>query len=322
MKYFFPLLLILAAGCAQSKVSAPAEPPKPKTTVPEPAATVIETPKPVDTPAVIEPAKVNVTHSIPEKFTLDVKFPTPPPDLSKFIRDPAPPPLPPAPNPNPNPPPEIELSLPAVIAGDVGAFIVVTAVTNCAEVEFYPLDSGLAVFPRKMLNSETATVVTATVPGDYRILAYTAMGNIPSAPVLTIVRVGHAPQPPPGPAPNPNPGPVPPPPAPTPGIETAAQLWIIVVDDITRRQQATAAILADPIWNSFRTAGHKVRFYNITDPAAENYKSQLAANGGQPVLVIMSIANNHWLNKDPADLKLQATPAGLQNLVNKYTGKQ
>lgn len=217
-------------------------------------------------------------------------------------------------------PPEIELTLPDIIPGDPGTFITVNAVTNCAEVEFFALDKGLAVFPRKMLTTATATVVTAVQPGDYRLLAYTAMGDVPSAPVQTIVRVGHAPQPLPVP-PGPQPPPVPPPPAPTPGIETASQLWIVVVDDITRRQPATAAILADPIWRSFMAAGHQYRQYDTADPKSKDFKTQLDANGGQPVIVLMSRANNHWLNKNPDDLKLPATPAGVQALVNKYTGK-
>lgn len=232
-----------------------------------------------------------------------------------------PPPTPPSPAPTPPTAPFLTVDNYSV---DVGEVAVIVPQTNCPEVKYFAIDKGLTVLPRKYLNTDTDMLAWGMTPGDFRMAAYSAMnGELTDPVVFTITVMGHAPQPPPGPQPVPPAPvpPVPPPPDPAPGIETAAQLWLVVVDDITRRQPATAAILADPIWFTFQSQGHKFRKYNITDPDAKNFQTQLTANGGQPVLVIMSAANNHWLNKDPADLKLPATPTGLQALVNKYTGK-
>ncbi len=111
-----------------------------------------------------------------------------------------------------------ELALPLSVRGDVGSFIKVSAVTNGAEVRWFPASSGLNVFPGELLRDTRSTVVTATNAGQYRLIAYTALGDMPSDPAETLVVVGNAPAPAPtpGPSPNPQPGPnpnpVPPPP--------------------------------------------------------------------------------------------------------------
>ena len=105
-----------------------------------------------------------------------------------------------------------DLKLPAEVRGEVGSFVTILAETSGKVVKFYPLDSGLSVFPPALLANAKATVVVAAKPGRYRMLAYTAMGDQPSEPAVCTVVIGGD-VPPPAPTP-PAPGPTPP--APTP----------------------------------------------------------------------------------------------------------
>lgn len=95
-----------------------------------------------------------------------------------------------------------DLKLPAEVRGEPAAFVTVLAETSGKSVKFYPLDPGLSVFPAALLSNPKATVVTAAQPGRYRILAYTASGDIPSDPVLCTVVIGGA-TPPPAPVDDP-----------------------------------------------------------------------------------------------------------------------
>lgn len=95
-----------------------------------------------------------------------------------------------------------KVELPAEIKGEVGSFIAVRPKTDGKLVRYYSLDSGLNSFPAELLSDPTATVVTAPKPGRYRLLAYTALGDRPSDPVIvTIVVGGAAPPTPPVPTP-------------------------------------------------------------------------------------------------------------------------
>lgn len=88
-----------------------------------------------------------------------------------------------------------KLELPAEVRGEPGAFISVVAKTDGKRVRYYSLDAGLNSFPAELLSNPAATVVTASQPGRYRLLAYTALGDVPSDPVIVTVIVGE-PQPP------------------------------------------------------------------------------------------------------------------------------
>lgn len=101
-----------------------------------------------------------------------------------------------------------DLKVPAEVRGEVAAFVTIVAETEGKSVKFVPLDSGLSVFPQGLLSNPKATVVASARAGSYRVLAYTARGDIPSDPQITTVVIGQAPAPP-----DPKP-PVPPPPAP------------------------------------------------------------------------------------------------------------
>lgn len=95
-----------------------------------------------------------------------------------------------------------KVELPAEIKGEVSSFIAVRPKTDGKLVRYYSLDAGLNSFPAELLSDPTATVVTAPRAGRYRLLAYTALGDRPSDPVIvTIVVGGAAPPTPPVPTP-------------------------------------------------------------------------------------------------------------------------
>ena len=101
------------------------------------------------------------------------------------------------------------IEMPATFTGAPGQFIAIRPVkTDGKIVQYFPLDNGLSVFPAALLKDTTATVVTAVKPGKYRLLAYTALGDKPSLPVIVTVVVGDD-----------NPEPIPPVPVPTPKID-------------------------------------------------------------------------------------------------------
>ena len=101
------------------------------------------------------------------------------------------------------------IEMPATYTGAPGQFIAIRPIkTDGKIVQYFPLDNGLSVFPAALLNDTTATVVTAVKPGKYRLLAYTALADKPSLPVIVTVVVGDG-----------NPEPIPPVPVPTPKID-------------------------------------------------------------------------------------------------------
>src|SRR5205807_2227107 len=78
-------------------------------------------------------------------------------------------------------------------------------------------------------------IFSAPSPGRYRILAYTAAGDVPSLPALTTVTVeGPVPPVPPGPGPGPDPGPDPNPPDP---LVQALQAAYAAETDAAKAQQ-------------------------------------------------------------------------------------
>ena len=96
-----------------------------------------------------------------------------------------------------------DLKLPAEVKGEPAAFITVLAETQGKSVKFFPLDTGLSVFPAALLANPKATVVTAAQPGRYKLLAYTAVGESLSDPVICTVVIGGSVPLPPGPVDDP-----------------------------------------------------------------------------------------------------------------------
>lgn len=92
-----------------------------------------------------------------------------------------------------------QITLPHQIIGMPGAFISIPSTTDCKQVQWVVLDKGLNLFPVELLKDSKTCVVTTTVEGKYRVLAYTAAGDNPSKPAITLVIIGNPPAPEPEP---------------------------------------------------------------------------------------------------------------------------
>jgi len=88
-----------------------------------------------------------------------------------------------------------QVTLPPEIHGQPGQFISIPSVTDCKSVQWVVLDVGLNLFPVELLRDTTTAVVSANSPGKYRVLAYSAKGDLASKPVITTVIIGDPPEP-------------------------------------------------------------------------------------------------------------------------------
>lgn len=88
------------------------------------------------------------------------------------------------------------VSLPPAVAARPGRLVQIAAKTDCKLVRWYLAgdDADLIV-----MESTRSAIFSAMAPGRYRILAWTAAGDIPSEPAVCVVTVGSAPPVPPGP---------------------------------------------------------------------------------------------------------------------------
>jgi len=88
------------------------------------------------------------------------------------------------------------VSLPPAVAAMPGRLVQIAAKTDCKLIRWYLAgdDADLIV-----MESTRSAIFSAMAPGRYRILAWTAAGDIPSEPAVCVVTVGSAPPAPPGP---------------------------------------------------------------------------------------------------------------------------
>lgn len=105
---------------------------------------------------------------------------------------------------------EPKVTVPAEVRGSVNDLIVVTANTDCENLEWFSCESALRVFPPQMLRDSKSAIVCGPA-GRYRLFVYGAKGSRPTKRAECVVSIGDVP---PGPTP-PGPGPTPPTP-PTP----------------------------------------------------------------------------------------------------------
>ena len=159
------------------------------------------------------------------------------------------------------------VKLPEKVSGQPGDFVTVPSEADGKEVRWVVLDAGLRLFPVNLLKDTRTAVVTSTVPGKYRLLAYTAKGDVPSEPALCLVVIEGTPPPvPPGPVPPTPPDPPTPPPSPAPIPEpgfrvlmvyetqdrlTSAQKSVLMAGDVRTYLNAKCAKGADgrtPEW--------------------------------------------------------------------------
>lgn len=150
-----------------------------------------------------------------------------------------PPPIPPVPPPNPSLP---YVQLPATTSGAAGAFVTIPSITNGKEVAWYSPDPGLQLFPPELLKSSRIAVVTSVVPGTYRLVAFTALGDVPARSNECVITIGQVPPGPVPPGPIPPVPPVPPGPQPIPGSEFRV-LIVYETRDLGKMPKAQELIL-------------------------------------------------------------------------------
>jgi hypothetical protein len=157
------------------------------------------------------------------------------------------------------------VEVPAEVKAEPG-MIVVPAQTAGKEVRWYAPDPGLQVIPSSLLKDSKTAVCIALKPGRYRLVAYTALADVPSEPAVCVVVVGNAP------------GPVPPPPDPDDSVAKDPlyqKLLPVYAADVTPGKadkakqlaavyrNAGAVTLNDP---SITTLG---RFYEVVSVASK-----------------------------------------------------
>ena len=88
------------------------------------------------------------------------------------------------------------VSLPPAVVARPGRLVQIAAKTDCKLVRWYLAgdDADLIV-----MESTRSAIFSAMAPGRYKILAWTAAGDIPSEAAVCVVTVGSAPPAPPGP---------------------------------------------------------------------------------------------------------------------------
>lgn len=138
-------------------------------------------------------------------------------------------PLPPAPE-------APYVKLPAEFKADAGTPFVLTAETNGHTVRWRFIDPGLAPVPLPWSIDDTATAYLSGKTGRYRVLAWTALDDVPSEAALCTVILGA-----PGPGPVP-PGPAPVPPGPVDPLFTSVQLaYSLEADPAKAKEKADLA---------------------------------------------------------------------------------
>lgn len=152
------------------------------------------------------------------------------------------------------------LKLPAEVSGTPGQFIVVTAETEGKVVRWVPLDTGLSMIPVGLLK-DSKTAVLMAPKGRYRLLAFTAAGDEPSEPAVTVIVVDGAPPKPPDETPPTQP------PVETP--KPTGQIWAFVVQPDGPLSPALAANRKDPAWQQVRDKGVKLSWLeqSAVDPS-------------------------------------------------------
>lgn len=176
------------------------------------------------------------------------------------------------------------LKLPAEVHGTSGAFVTVTAETAGKIVRWLPMDAGLSMIPSHLLR-DTKTAVLMAPKGRYRLAAFTAAGDEPSEPAITVIVVdGAAPKPP-----DVTPTPVDPPPTePTPPAPTGFY-FLAVRPDGPAHPSFTAAMSLDA-WGELRTKGHTIKDKTLTKARALG--ANIPAGTMLPCVIALRVEGN------------------------------
>lgn len=167
-------------------------------------------------------------------------------------------------------PPTVDV--PAEVSGAKGAFIVVTAVTDGKNAQFFPIDAGLNVFPANLLTDPKTTVVTAAEDGVYRLLVYSGNADGASLPKLVFVKVGTATAPPPKPKDPPT-------------LPPTGSLYFVIVRPNGPALESFTQMMALPEWNHLRRSGHLFKDKTLDEAVALGVK--LPAGTALPCVAIL-----------------------------------
>jgi len=83
-----------------------------------------------------------------------------------------------------------DLSLPPQVKAKTSDFIVIQAQTENKNVKFVMLDEGLNILNRSLVADPKTFIAVASKNGKYKLLCYTAKGDMPSDPVFCEIIVG------------------------------------------------------------------------------------------------------------------------------------
>lgn len=173
--------------------------------------------------------------------------------------------------PSPEPPSvvteSLEFSIPSTVTGNVGELIPIRAVTNAKYVEWASCNDNLTFpIPSDWLREGiTGTIVSSSVPGKYKLHAYTSWNNKPSKMNLCIVTItgGVVPGPPP------TPGPV----EPTPPVSNPSERFGLIT--VTKN----SVIANVPIEKRNNCAGFAANYSGIVARISSNQiKTRIEAN--------------------------------------------
>jgi len=194
------------------------------------------------------------------------------------------------------------VTVPAEVAGDVSAFVVVKAeVKDGKSAKFVPIDSGLSVFPSGLLSDPMVTVVVGQKPGRYRILCYSGNADGPSEPVVVTVVIGGGGPPVVDPV-KPDP-PKPDKPAP------AEVFYFAVVGAAGPVLPAVATSLKLPAWDELRKAGHVVNYVPVNE-----LSDGLPRPGMLPVVMVLKKDGSKWVDTG-SNKPLPTTDEQIRSLI-------
>ena len=207
--------------------------------------------------------------------------------------------------PNPVPPavgPAIKL--PAEVTAPAGGFIVVTAETAGKTVRWVALDAGLSMIPTSLLR-DSKTAVLMAPKGRYRLLAYTAIGDEPSEPAVTLIVVGEATT-------------TPPKPGDPPVTVPSGSLYFVVVRPDGPADPVFTRVMSDTAWGELVAKGHAFRDFTLTEARAAG--ADVPTGTPLPCVITLRMSadkKTSTLGRGPIPLpdtseKIRALPEGIK----------
>jgi hypothetical protein len=192
--------------------------------------------------------------------------------------------------------PSVELD--KEIHGSSRGFIVVHAKTNGQFVQWVALDSGLTLIPPQLLRDSKTAVLMAERAGRFRLLAYTAIADMPSAPTITTIVVDAAS----------------PPQNPTQPPESKATVWAVVIQPDGPLSPDLGANRKHAAWARLKERGVQLSWVELSavDPSFANEITGL----NPPILLVLHVRN---LNGKPVSTVISRqslpTPEVAERLV-------